>query len=66
MKDFKFREPELSKGYFVPPFVELQEMKEEKEKALRHQQFVHDWKIAIVSLLGGAISGFITSLFFGY
>lgn len=62
MNDFK--EPKLAKGYFVPQCVELQQLEEEKQKTLKHQQFMHDWKIAIFSLVGGAISGFITSLIF--
>lgn len=60
----EFPEPLLTKGTVIPEFVLLNEMKEAKEKELRRKQFIHDWKIAIVSLLGGAISGFITSWIF--
>lgn len=64
MDDPKFPEPQLAKGNFIPYFVLENELKEAKEKEERRKQFIHDWKIAIVSLLGGAISGFITSWIF--
>ena len=64
MDNSKFPEPRLAKGNIVPDFVVLNELKEAKEKELRRKQFIHDWQIAIVSLLGGAISGFVTSWIF--
>ena len=64
MTKIEFPEPLLAEGTVIPEFVLLNEMKEAKEKELRRKQFIHDWKIAIVSLLGGAISGFITSWIF--
>lgn len=51
----------------VTPFMheaKYQESMELKAKEDRKRQFRHDWRIALFSILGGAISGFITSLIF--
>lgn len=62
MSEFKI--PEYAKGTIIPNSVLARQLEEEKEKALRRKQFIHDWKIAIFSTLGGAIAGFLTSLIF--
>lgn len=62
MNEFKI--PDIAQGKVVPDIVWMKEMEEAKEKELRKKQFRHDWRIAIFSLLGGGIMGFVTSFVF--
>ena len=54
--------PKLATGKWVP--VTEQEIKAKKEEYLRKKQYRHDWKIAIFGVVGGAASGFVSSLIF--
>lgn len=53
--------PSLASGTVIPNGILEQEYKEAKEKELRKQQWRHDFRIALFSVLAGGISGFITS-----
>ena len=44
--------------------VMMQQFKSATETKRIKQQFRHDWKITIFNVLGGAISGLITSVIF--
>lgn len=43
-------------------FVSISEKKAEEEK--RRREYRHDWRIAVFSVIGGAVSGGIVSLIF--
>ena len=51
--------PNISKGTTVPYGI-LE--KEAKEKELRKQQWRHDFRVALFSVIAGGISGIITSI----
>lgn len=57
--DFKL--PEMSKGTIIPDGVIEQQIKEAKEKELRKQQWRHDFRVALFSVIAGGISGLLTS-----
>ncbi len=59
-------EPKIATGKFVPGGtkpIDIQ-LREAKEKYKEKQQRRHDWFIAMFSVIGGGIMGFITSLIF--
>ena len=56
-----FKLPEMSKGTVIPNGVIEQQLKEAKEKELRKQQWRHDFRIALFSVIAGGISGLLTS-----
>lgn len=56
--------PKIAHGKVIPYGIIEADLKAEKEKALRKQQYRHDWLIAIFGVLGGGVMGFITSLVF--
>ena len=62
MKDFEL--PKLASGKIVPGDLSYQKYKEAKALEEQKRVFKHDWKIQIFSVLGGAVSGFITSFIF--
>lgn len=57
--DFKL--PEMSKGTIIPNGIIEQQIKEAKEKELRKQQWKHDFRVALFSVIAGGISGLLTS-----
>lgn len=57
--DFKL--PEMSKGTIIPDSAIEQQLKEAKEKELRKQQWRHDFRVALFSVIAGGISGLLTS-----
>lgn len=54
--------PPISKGTIIPNGILEQQIKEAKEKELRKQQWKHDFRIALFSVVSGGIAGFITSV----
>lgn len=54
--------PSIARGAVIPTSIAIKEMEEAKAKALRKQQYRHDWAIAIFGVLGGALAGFITTI----
>ncbi len=56
--------PKIAQGFVVPNCVIEAEIKEAKEKEERRNLYIHNWKVAIFSILGGGIMGFITSFIF--
>ena len=54
--------PNLSRGTIIPNGILEQQMKEAKEKELRKQQWKHDFRIALFSVVGGGIAGIVTTL----
>lgn len=44
--------------------AEAIEYKEKREEASQKRQFSHDWKVSIVGVVGGAISGGLVSFIF--
>lgn len=57
--DFKL--PKISKGTIIPDSAIEQQLKEAKEKELRKQQWRHDFRVALFSVIAGGISGLLTS-----
>ena len=57
--DFKL--PEMSKGTIIPDSAIEQQLKEAKEKEIRKQQWRHDFRVALFSVIAGGISGILTS-----
>lgn len=53
--------PEIAKGTVVPNGILEQQIKEAKEKELRKKQWRHDFRIALFSIISGAVAGFISS-----
>ncbi|MBQ2775427.1 MAG: hypothetical protein IJF40_06050 [Clostridia bacterium] len=62
LKDVRI--PQLATGKFVPPGVDVQIMKEQKEEYLRKAQNRHDWLVALFGVVGGGVMGFLASLLF--
>lgn len=56
--------PSLINGTVVPRSVQEKIDQEERENERLKQQFRHDWKVEIFSVLGGSVAGLITSLIF--
>ena len=56
--------PNIADGKVLPPGIELELMKQEKEELLRKKSLRHDWMIAIFSVLGGGVMGLISSIIF--
>lgn len=56
--------PPLVKGQVVPYNVQEKQLQDERENSRRKIQYRHDWLIAIFSVVGGGIMGFLTSLIF--
>ena len=56
-----FKSPEMSKGTIIPDGVIEQQIEEAKEKELRKQQWRHDFRVALFSVIAGGISGLLTS-----
>lgn len=54
--------PNISKGTTVPYGILEEQLKEAKEKELRKQQWRHDFRVALFSVIAGGISGIITSI----
>ena len=53
--------PPIANGTVIPDGIFEQQIKEAKEKELRKKQWRHDFRIALFSVVSGAISGFISS-----
>lgn len=53
--------PEIAKGTVVPNGILEQQIKEAKEKELHKKQWRHDFRIALFSVISGAVAGFISS-----
>lgn len=53
--------PEIAKGTVIPNGILEQQIKEAKEKELRKKQWRHDFRIALFSVISGAVAGFISS-----
>lgn len=58
------RIPNIVSGKVIPSGVDLEIIKQEKENMIRKQSRKHDWIIAIFSVIGGGVMGFLTSLIF--
>lgn len=54
--------PNISKGTVVTYGILEEQLKEAKEKELRKQQWRHDFRVALFSVIAGGISGIITSI----
>lgn len=54
--------PGIAKGTVIPAGVQMQQIKEAKEKESLRQQRKHDFLIATYGIVGGIISGVISSL----
>ena len=54
--------PFLASGSVIPYGIQMQQLKEAKEKAALHQQRKHDFLIATYGIVGGIILGIISSL----
>ena len=54
--------PNISNGTTVPYGILEEQLKEVKEKELRKQQWRHDFRVALFSVIAGGISGIITSI----
>lgn len=54
--------PEIAKGTVIPTGIQMQQIKEEKEKEALRQQRKHDFLIATYGIVGGIISGVASSL----
>ena len=54
--------PNISNGTIVPYGILEEQLKEAKEKELRKQQWRHDFRVALFSVIAGGISGIITSI----
>lgn len=54
--------PNISNGTTVPYGILAEQLKEAKEKELRKQQWRHDFRVALFSVIAGGISGIITSI----
>ena len=52
----------ISNGKTVPYGRLEEQLKEAKEKELRKQQWRHDFRVALFSVIAGGISGIITSI----
>ncbi|NBH24708.1 hypothetical protein D3Z60_02595 [Lachnospiraceae bacterium] len=62
MKTLNFPDiPPIANGTAIPNGILEQQIKEAKEKELRKQQWKHDFRIALFSVVSGAIAGFISS-----
>lgn len=53
--------PNIAKGTLMPDGILAQQIAEAKEKELRKKQWRHDFRIALFSVVSGAIAGFISS-----
>lgn len=53
--------PPIANGTAIPNGILEQQIKEAKEKELRKQQWKHDFRIALFSVVSGGIAGFVTS-----
>lgn len=51
----------IAKGTITPDGILAQQITEAKEKELRKKQWRHDFRIALFSVISGAIAGFISS-----
>lgn len=56
------QKPFLANGSVIPYGIQVQQLKEAKEKATLYQQRKHDFLIATYGIVGGIISGIISSL----
>lgn len=54
--------PEIAKGTIIPDGIQMQQIKEAKEKEALRQQRKHDFLIATYGIVGGIISGVASSL----
>lgn len=54
--------PEIAKGTVIPAGIQMQQLKEAKEKETLRQQRKHDFLIATYGIVGGIISGVVSSL----
>lgn len=54
--------PDIAKGTMIPNGILEQQIKEAKEKEALHQQRKHDFLIATYGIVGGIISGVVSSL----
>lgn len=54
--------PEIAKGTVIPIGIQIQQLKEAKEKEALRQQRKHDFLIATYGIVGGIISGVASSL----
>ena len=54
--------PEIAKGTVIPTGIQMQQIKEAKEKEALRQQRKHDFLIATYGIVGGIISGVASSL----
>ena len=57
-----FEPPTLAQGKSIP--ILESDIKHQKEEYERKRQFRHDWIIATISAISGAIFGFLASLVF--
>lgn len=56
--------PKLSQSTIVPESLIIKELEESKKKDETRKQHIHDYKIALLGIIGGGIMGLITSIIF--
>lgn len=66
MSKFPDIKPFMASGKIIPNEMLEQQLKEAKEKEFRKQQWKHDFRIALFSVVSGGISGFVTSVILLY
>lgn len=59
-----FKAPRMSSGSIIPHGIQEQWLKEEKEKEALKKQRRHDFIIATYGIIGGFISGLLSSILF--
>lgn len=54
--------PKLPRGSIIPTPPNWNNLLELKENETLRKQYIHDYKIAILGIVGGGITGFISSI----
>ena len=60
--DLHFSKPLISSGKIIPYGILEQQLREAKEKEALRQQRKHDFLIATYGIIGGILSGVVSSL----
>lgn len=56
--------PKLSQGTVIPKSLIIKELEEAKRQEELRKQYIHDYKIAFLGIIGGGIMGLATSIIF--